>query len=87
MTSHKEDQQPMTTREEAALPLSEAMAFVLKIAARRPRGNVCPTLGLRGRQQDLVLLGLSRRGFIDMNFGSPLITEAGRAAIAAITGD
>lgn len=62
--------------------LSPAQRRVLKDAADRPRGNVCPTRGLHGEVQTAVLRALDGAGLID-NFenGYPFINDFGRAAV------
>jgi hypothetical protein len=71
----------------APLRLSPAQKRALRRAAARPAGNLCP-LGPRIDEHpissQLLLDALERKGMIAYPTpGYPVITEAGRAAIAA----
>lgn len=65
--------------------LTNAEREVLRRAASRPHGHVCPTPGLRGAVQEVVLRSLERKGLIVPrdNEGclAPTITQAGRLAV------
>lgn len=62
------------------MTLTRTMLEVLRRAALRPHGHVCPTFRLRGCAQDLVLDALRRRGLIEGS-PAPIITAAGRAQV------
>jgi hypothetical protein len=68
--------------------ISDAQIFQLKIAARRPRGNIHPVLGLTACVADGLGMALVRRGLAEVDEGGILrIAEAGRrAAIAKAEG-
>jgi len=61
--------------------LSRAAETVLRRAASRTPGYVCPTCGLHGAAQASVLVGLRAHDFIT-DGPAPVITEAGRAWVA-----
>jgi hypothetical protein len=65
-----------------AQKLTKAQRRVLADASRRTEGTVCPTIGLRGGPQTSVLRCLFRMQFIEDEV-CPIITDAGRAALAA----
>jgi hypothetical protein len=58
---------------------------ILRTAAKRPQGNVCPTHGIYGRAQTVCLQKLFDLGFITPKDGggnlAPTITELGREAL------
>jgi hypothetical protein len=69
-----------------AKPITEAQLYALKRAARRERGNLCPS-ALRGHSETLVLQALTNRGLIDWDSGvpfkgAPRINDAGREVVA-----
>lgn len=76
------------------MQLTPTQLRVLQRAAGREAGNICPTHGLRGASQELVLRALERRGLIkypvDFNGeiirGIPRISGCGKlfAANAAL---
>jgi hypothetical protein len=63
--------------------ISLTMRRILRRAAGRPYGHVCPTIGIYGTAQSVLLAALDRRGFICRNRPDPVISDAGRAAIEA----
>jgi hypothetical protein len=65
------------------LDLTGPQWLVLQTAAKRDRGNVCPTLKLRGTAQALVLNALLEKGLI-IGEGAPFISEFGRVAVKLI---
>lgn len=66
--------------------MSPAQIYALKCAAKRPRRNVLPMLGIRGCIKDALLKALERRGFIAWDGepwkSVPRITDAGIAAVS-----
>lgn len=62
--------------------LTAAQMRVLKTAASRETGFVCPTHGVYAAAQDALLKALRSKGYITESH-SPVITEAGRAALEA----
>jgi hypothetical protein len=65
---------------------SKAQHRALRNASERPRGNICPVFGVHAAAEDMLLQALYRRGWADPNGCVPVITDAGRAAIAKATG-
>jgi hypothetical protein len=63
-------------------PMTPAARRALVAASKRERGTVCPIRGVHGIAEEMLLGALERRGFVDHNNGVPLITDAGRAALA-----
>ncbi len=62
---------------------------VLRRAAARPEGFICPTPGLRGAAQTACIVALRRLGYVTMPGPAlfpvaPRITEAGRKALAEL---
>ena len=82
----------MSGRDDRREP-SPAQAAALKKAALRPRGTLCPVIGARGFKvnaaaETALLESLYRRGWAENPNGCrPVITDAGRAAIANATGE
>lgn len=69
-----------------AATLTPAGRRALERAAKRERGNICPS-GLPGNADTMLLKGLDARGFITWDGGvpfkgAPRINDAGRAALA-----
>lgn len=62
--------------------LTETRLRVLRRAASRSSGYVCPTPGLHAAAQDVVIDGLRELGYVT-NEPAPRITDAGRDALAA----
>jgi predicted ATPase len=60
--------------------MTEAQRRALVAAAARERGNVCPTPGIPGAAQTVLLRSLQSRGWITRSV-VPTITDAGRAAL------
>ncbi len=63
------------------MKLSDTALRVLRIAANREPGNICPTGGLPGNSENILLESLERKGLITGAHGSPFITEAGRKVV------
>ena len=61
---------------------SRAARKALKRASERLSGCVCPIPGVHNAAETALLASMARHGWIDQNFGVPVITDAGRAAIA-----
>lgn len=66
--------------------LTEAQRRALSTAAKRERGNICPTRGVHAAASDQLVAALDRRGFIDWIGGGPyggvpVISQAGRDAL------
>ncbi len=66
------------------MTLSKPMQKVLKRAASREAGNVCPIVDVRvfAAAEASLLRALWARGFINNFNGIPIITKAGRDAVA-----
>lgn len=63
------------------MSLTPAGLQVLTRAAMRSSGNICPTPGLQGGAQSLVLGKLERDGFIEMVDNCMTISSKGREAL------
>jgi len=62
--------------------MSTPQRKVLCRAAKRERGNICPTRA-SGNAQMMLIRALVRRGWVTEVSGAPRITDVGRAALAA----
>lgn len=65
--------------------LTEPMRRVLRRAAGRERGNICPIVDARvfANAETMLLRGLVSRGLATNENGIPRITDAGRSAVAS----
>ncbi len=61
--------------------MSPTQLRILRAAAKRPGGYVCPTSGLHGAIQEKVLKALEGAGYITKE-PAPRITETGRTIAA-----
>lgn len=60
--------------------LTESQRRALRNATIRPRGTICPTVGVHAAASDALVNALRRKGLATYD-PSPVITETGRAAV------
>ncbi len=61
--------------------LTKTQYAVLKRAARRDSGSICPTPGLWAAAQESVISALIRKGLARRDGRVPVITTAGKVAV------